>query len=213
MKRKKMSGNPKVEECDIWLDTRELKRKKVESHSISKLLNPLSRRNHTAEVALNFTQTRAPQQCIKQTTVSSFFFPKAKDTHRKLQLMEEHQPKPDPAQDNRFKTRTQKLLSVFHSDLFQALLDIQQFYEVSLDNQPVPCYPKKCPLKKYRYQDEDTPPLEHSPAHLPNQMKGPELVHVSEKNLSQIENVHGYVSHSHISPMKVCLCFIVPGMI
>ncbi|XP_059498649.1 disks large homolog 4 isoform X5 [Stegostoma tigrinum] len=56
--------------------------------------------------------------------------------------------------------------------------------------------------KKYRYQDEDTPPLEHSPAHLPNQMKGPELVHVSEKNLSQIENVHGYVSHSHISPMK-----------
>ncbi|XP_078283827.1 discs large homolog 1-like protein [Rhinoraja longicauda] len=57
--------------------------------------------------------------------------------------------------------------------------------------------------KKYRYQDEDTPPLEHSPAHLPNQMKGPELVHVSEKNLSQIENVHGYVSHSHISPMKM----------
>ncbi|XP_040190675.1 disks large homolog 1-like [Rana temporaria] len=33
-------------------------------------------------------------------------------------------------------------------------------------------------------------------------MKAPELVHVSEKNLSQIENVHGYVSHSHISPMK-----------
>ncbi|XP_069071636.1 disks large homolog 4 isoform X2 [Pleurodeles waltl] len=56
--------------------------------------------------------------------------------------------------------------------------------------------------KKYRYQDEDSPPLEHSPAHLPNQVKGPELVHVSEKNLSQIENIHGYVSHSHISPMK-----------
>ncbi|XP_058875003.1 discs large homolog 1-like protein isoform X2 [Acipenser ruthenus] len=56
--------------------------------------------------------------------------------------------------------------------------------------------------KKYRYQDEDTPPLEHSPTHLTNQGKAPELVHVSEKNLSQIENVHGYVSHSHISPMK-----------
>uniref|UniRef100_H3AZN0 Discs large MAGUK scaffold protein 4 n=1 Tax=Latimeria chalumnae TaxID=7897 RepID=H3AZN0_LATCH len=55
---------------------------------------------------------------------------------------------------------------------------------------------------KYRYQDEDTPPMEHSPAHLPNQVKAPELVHVSEKNLSQIENVHGFVSHSHISPMK-----------
>ncbi|XP_069825809.1 disks large homolog 2 isoform X7 [Dendropsophus ebraccatus] len=33
-------------------------------------------------------------------------------------------------------------------------------------------------------------------------MKGPELVHVSEKNLSQIENVHGYVMQSHISPLK-----------
>uniref|UniRef100_A0A8C3HG59 Discs large MAGUK scaffold protein 4 n=1 Tax=Chrysemys picta bellii TaxID=8478 RepID=A0A8C3HG59_CHRPI len=56
--------------------------------------------------------------------------------------------------------------------------------------------------QKYRYQDEDSPPLEQSPAHLPNQVKAPELVHVSEKNLSQIENVHGYVSHSHVSPMK-----------
>ncbi|XP_039193827.1 disks large homolog 4 isoform X6 [Crotalus tigris] len=56
--------------------------------------------------------------------------------------------------------------------------------------------------KKYRYQDEDSPPLEHSPAHLPNQVKAPELVHVAEKNLSQIESVHGYVSHSHISPVK-----------
>ncbi|XP_028654119.1 disks large homolog 4 isoform X3 [Erpetoichthys calabaricus] len=59
--------------------------------------------------------------------------------------------------------------------------------------------------KKYRYQDEDTPPMEHSPAHLTNQVKAPELVNVSEKNLSQIENVHGYVSHSHISPMKPVL--------
>ncbi|XP_041444923.1 disks large homolog 4 isoform X2 [Xenopus laevis] len=59
-----------------------------------------------------------------------------------------------------------------------------------------------CLCVKYRYQDDDSPPLEHSPAHLANPMKAPELVHVSEKNLSQIENVHGYVSHSHISPMK-----------
>uniref|UniRef100_A0A7M4F548 Discs large MAGUK scaffold protein 1 n=1 Tax=Crocodylus porosus TaxID=8502 RepID=A0A7M4F548_CROPO len=53
-------------------------------------------------------------------------------------------------------------------------------------------------LQKYRYQDEDTPPQEH----ISNEVTGPELVHVSEKNLSQIENVHGFVSHSHISPVK-----------
>ncbi|XP_020564503.1 disks large homolog 2 isoform X4 [Oryzias latipes] len=35
-----------------------------------------------------------------------------------------------------------------------------------------------------------------------NESHAPELVHVSEKSLSEIENVHGYVSHSHISPLK-----------
>uniref|UniRef100_A0A673KVV5 Disks large homolog 1 n=1 Tax=Sinocyclocheilus rhinocerous TaxID=307959 RepID=A0A673KVV5_9TELE len=75
--------------------------------------------------------------------------------------------------------------------------------------------------KKYRYQDEDTTsPPEHSSPHLPGDVRPPELVQVSEKNISQIENVHGYVSHSHISPMKVkspsiplegihvCLCIL-----
>nr|XP_009687294.1 PREDICTED: disks large homolog 1 isoform X6 [Struthio camelus australis] len=56
--------------------------------------------------------------------------------------------------------------------------------------------------KKYRYQDEDTPSQEHSSPHITSEVTGPELVHVSEKNLSQIENVHGFVSHSHISPVK-----------
>ncbi|XP_021332432.1 disks large homolog 1 isoform X35 [Danio rerio] len=58
-------------------------------------------------------------------------------------------------------------------------------------------------FNKYRYQDEDTTsPPEHSSPHIPGDARPPELVQVSEKNISQIENVHGYVSHSHISPMK-----------
>ncbi|EPQ15447.1 Disks large like protein 4 [Myotis brandtii] len=56
--------------------------------------------------------------------------------------------------------------------------------------------------KKYRYQDEDTPPLEHSPAHLPNQVNAPELVHVAERNLSHLEAVHGVVGRAHLSPLK-----------
>ncbi|CAO2643891.1 Disks large homolog 4, partial [Lemmus lemmus] len=59
------------------------------------------------------------------------------------------------------------------------------------------------PSQKYRYQDEDTPPLEHSPAHLPNQVNAPELVHVAERNLSHLEAVHGVVGHAHLSPLKV----------
>lgn len=58
--------------------------------------------------------------------------------------------------------------------------------------------------QKYKYQDEDTTsPPEHGSTHLPGDVQPPELVQVSEKNISQIENVHGFVSHSHISPMKV----------
>uniref|UniRef100_A0A8C6RZF4 Discs large MAGUK scaffold protein 1 n=1 Tax=Nannospalax galili TaxID=1026970 RepID=A0A8C6RZF4_NANGA len=55
--------------------------------------------------------------------------------------------------------------------------------------------------QKYRYQDEDTP-QEHISPQITNEVIGPELVHVSERNLSEIENVHGFVSHSHISPVK-----------
>ncbi|XP_069046129.1 disks large homolog 2 isoform X15 [Lepisosteus oculatus] len=68
----------------------------------------------------------------------------------------------------------------------------------------------------YRYQDEDISPQDHGFPRLTNEVRPPELVHVSEKNLSEIENVHGYVSHSHISPLKLplghsLLCTGVPA--
>ncbi|XP_047225243.1 discs large homolog 1-like protein isoform X20 [Girardinichthys multiradiatus] len=56
--------------------------------------------------------------------------------------------------------------------------------------------------KKYRHHDEDSSPQEQSSPQLTEEAGGPELVQVAEKNLSQIENVHGYVTHAHISPMK-----------
>ncbi|XP_030016566.1 discs large homolog 1-like protein isoform X5 [Sphaeramia orbicularis] len=56
--------------------------------------------------------------------------------------------------------------------------------------------------KKYRHHDEDSSPQDQSSPQLTEEAGGPELVQVSEKNISQIENVHGYVSHAHISPMK-----------
>lgn len=59
-----------------------------------------------------------------------------------------------------------------------------------------------CP-QQYHYQEDDSPPLDQGFPRLTNEVHAPELVHVSEKNLSEIENVHGYVSHSHISPLKV----------
>uniref|UniRef100_A0A8C0FPK8 Discs large MAGUK scaffold protein 2 n=1 Tax=Bubo bubo TaxID=30461 RepID=A0A8C0FPK8_BUBBB len=51
----------------------------------------------------------------------------------------------------------------------------------------------------FPYEDA---PHDHTLPRLTHEVRGPELVHVSEKNLSQIENVHGYVLQSHISPLK-----------
>ncbi|CAL8368197.1 unnamed protein product [Boreogadus saida] len=56
--------------------------------------------------------------------------------------------------------------------------------------------------KKYRHHDEDASPQEPGSPQLMDEAPGPELVQVAEKSLSQIENVHGYVAHAHISPMK-----------
>lgn len=59
-------------------------------------------------------------------------------------------------------------------------------------------------FQKYRHHDEDSsPPEDQSSPQLTEEAGAPELVQVAEKNLSQIENVHGYVTHAHISPMKV----------
>ncbi|XP_006884246.1 PREDICTED: disks large homolog 1 isoform X5 [Elephantulus edwardii] len=155
------------------------------------------------------------------------------DTQRALLLLEEYRSKLSQTEDRQLRSSIERVINIFQSHLFQALIDIQEFYEVTLlDNpkctdhskssepiQPVNTWeisslpsttvtsdtlPSSLSpsVEKYRYQDEDTPPPEHISPQITNEMIGPELVHVSEKNLSEIENVHGYVSHSHISPIK-----------
>ncbi|XP_062950231.1 disks large homolog 2 isoform X1 [Cynocephalus volans] len=207
---------------------------------------------------------------------------KKKDTDRALSLLEEYCKKLRKPEEQLLKNAVKKVMGIFKSSLFQALLDIQEFYEMTLLNSQksfeqkieeanqvaqrwektsllAPCHDSlqksaeltgcsgtrenascteqnkeyqcfenntdekktqnqgKCPAQncsveapawmpvqhctKYRYQDEDAP-HDHSLPRLTHEVRGPELVHVSEKNLSQIENVHGYVLQSHISPLK-----------
>eukprot|EP00063_Salmo_salar_P017589 XP_013992424.1 PREDICTED: disks large homolog 2 isoform X22 [Salmo salar] len=203
-----------------------------------------------------------------------------KDTARALELLEDYCAKLRKPEEQQLKTAIQRVMGVFKSSLFQALLDIQEIYEVTLLNTQKSCEQKleeinhmadkweqtgtgfpttvlqhACPTEmrersssepsrkvqteisvkvsenrpaavqgsphtgqppacmnpdlmnapwQYRYEDEDSPP-EHGFPRLTNEVRAPELVHVSEKNLSEIENVHGYVSHSHISPLKPAL--------
>uniref|UniRef100_A0AAR2JHB8 Discs, large homolog 4a (Drosophila) n=1 Tax=Pygocentrus nattereri TaxID=42514 RepID=A0AAR2JHB8_PYGNA len=54
----------------------------------------------------------------------------------------------------------------------------------------------------HMYQDEETPPLEHSPAHLAHS-KSAEMLHMSDKNLAAMDTMHSYAPHTHISPVKV----------
>ncbi|XP_072330143.1 disks large homolog 1 isoform X15 [Scyliorhinus torazame] len=155
------------------------------------------------------------------------------DAQRALKLLENYRAKLGKTEDRQLRASIERVINIFRSNLFQALIDIQEFYEVSLlDNQPVLAQKttgivpavhiwdisnlpsttvtsEAIPIslspstEKYRYQDDDTSPQEHNSPQISNEVKGPELVHVSEKNLSQIENIHGFVSQSHISPMKV----------
>ncbi|XP_064796675.1 discs large homolog 1-like protein isoform X10 [Oncorhynchus masou masou] len=156
-----------------------------------------------------------------------------KDAQRALSLLEEYRTKLNHTEDWQLRLSIQRVIDIFQSNLFQALIDIQEFYEVTLlDNQKCVESPKtsapmlpvnlwdfsslqsttvtsdtlpslSTSIEKYRHHDEDTSPQEQSSPQLTDEVTGPELVQVAEKNLSQIENVHGYVAHAHISPMKV----------
>ncbi|XP_022537065.2 disks large homolog 2 isoform X21 [Astyanax mexicanus] len=204
-----------------------------------------------------------------------------RDTTRALGLLEDYCSKLKKPEEQQLKSAIQRVVGIFRSSLFQALIDIQEFYEVTLlntqksceqkleevnhmaeqwehsttdsptthpqpacaqpevmekshvelsveesaadsstnaenrppavqGNQQQPPHSPACMNPNpalmnspwYRYQDDESPPPEHSFPRLTNEVRAPELVHVSEKNLSEIENVHGYVSHSHISPLK-----------
>ncbi|KAM4728229.1 discs large homolog 1-like protein isoform 6-T6 [Anableps anableps] len=155
-----------------------------------------------------------------------------KDAQRALLLLEEYRSKLQRAEDRQLRRSVQRVIDIFQSNLFQALIDIQEFYEVTLlDSQrwaessrgAEPGVPLNLwdlsslqsptgtsetlpslstSIEKYRHHDEDSSPQEQSSPQLTEEAGGPELVQVAEKNLSQIENVHGYVTHAHISPMK-----------
>ncbi|XP_026138205.1 discs large homolog 1-like protein isoform X7 [Carassius auratus] len=157
-----------------------------------------------------------------------------KDAQKAMLLLEEYRLKLGNTEDRQLRSSIQRVIDIFQSNLFQALIDIQEFYEVTLlDNQrcgesvkvpdaipPVNLWDfssiqsttvtsdtlpsLSTSIEKYRHHDEDTgSPEEQSSPQFTDEAPGPELVQVAEKNLSQIENIHGYVAHAHISPVKV----------
>uniref|UniRef100_A0A671N103 Disks large homolog 2 n=1 Tax=Sinocyclocheilus anshuiensis TaxID=1608454 RepID=A0A671N103_9TELE len=138
-----------------------------------------------------------------------------RDTARAVCLLEDYCSKLKKPEEQQLKTAILRVMGIFKSSLFQALIGKLMFvkivnhmaeqWEQTATNSTSPTegpQPASMP-PEYRYQDEDSPPPDHGFPRLTNEVRAPELVHVSEKNLSEIENVHGYVSHTHISPLKV----------
>uniref|UniRef100_A0A8D3DZN5 Disks large homolog 1 n=1 Tax=Scophthalmus maximus TaxID=52904 RepID=A0A8D3DZN5_SCOMX len=155
-----------------------------------------------------------------------------RDAQRALLLLEEYRTKLSHTEDRQLRHSIQRVIDIFQSNLFQALIDIQEFYEVTLLDshrwtetskgaEPLPpvnlwdfsslqsttvtsdTLPSlSTSIEKYRHQDEDSSPQDQSSPQLTEEGAGPELVQVAEKSLSQVESIHGFVSHAHISPMK-----------
>ncbi|KAM6954685.1 discs large homolog 1-like protein isoform 1-T1 [Aplochiton taeniatus] len=152
-----------------------------------------------------------------------------KDAQRALSLLEEYWTKLNDTEDIQLRQSIQRVIDIFQSNLFQALIDIQEFYEVTLsDKQKCVDSPKEAEPKPAvnlwdlsslqtstvtldtlpsfsisveKYQREE--PLSPEEPSIPVLTEeGPQLVQVAQRNISLVENVHGYVAQAHISPMK-----------
>ncbi|XP_069827606.1 aurora kinase A- and ninein-interacting protein [Dendropsophus ebraccatus] len=75
--RKRARTLPQTEECGVWLDASQLKKKSHQAviPCTSSRFHPLSRRASMDSVLVEFTQTVLPQLCTKQTSMYAFFSP------------------------------------------------------------------------------------------------------------------------------------------
>ncbi|XP_034745392.1 disks large homolog 2 isoform X22 [Etheostoma cragini] len=113
---------------------------------------------------------------------------------------------------NHMADKWEKSVSIQNSEPAHSVCPVEENRPPAVQGSPHNGQPPTCmnpvlmntPLQ-YHYQEDDSPFLDHGFPRLTNEVRAPELVHISEKNLSEIENVHGYVSHSHISPLKSAL--------
>ncbi|KAI2533235.1 discs large MAGUK scaffold protein 1 [Homo sapiens] len=58
------------------------------------------------------------------------------DTQRALHLLEEYRSKLSQTEDRQLRSSIERVINIFQSNLFQALIDIQEFYEVTLLDNP-----------------------------------------------------------------------------
>uniref|UniRef100_A0A3P8RFQ6 Disks large homolog 1 n=1 Tax=Astatotilapia calliptera TaxID=8154 RepID=A0A3P8RFQ6_ASTCA len=184
---------------------------------------------------------------IKTMFFSIYLFMFSLDAQRALELLQQYRAKLDQRQqkakqgpveeDHQLQQSLDKVINVFQSQLFSALLDIQEYYEFTVlaDSKCSADSPKNLaascwlpaepsaqplsstgPLTSSISDGQSQPkPLVSKPRSFKerslgrdgslgrhNDLRGAELVQVAERQLSQIQHVHGYVTHTHITPLQ-----------
>ncbi|KAG8445104.1 hypothetical protein GDO86_010029 [Hymenochirus boettgeri] len=142
------------------------------------------------------------------------------DTQRALTLLEEYRSTTTPNQRQTTQESIERVIVIFQSNRFhQALIGSTENIKRSEPTLPVntweitslPSSTATCEtlpsslilnVEKFRYPEDELNSQEPNSLPILNEGRNGELVHVSENSISQIENFHGFVSHSHISPLK-----------
>ncbi|XP_038051206.1 disks large homolog 1-like isoform X2 [Patiria miniata] len=138
------------------------------------------------------------------------------EAHRALELLEDYHSKLTKPGDRPLRNAIERVIRIFKSRLFQALLDIQEFYEATLMDgsksinqktmetlevaskweQQTYTTPARMPIDnspQYHYPDEDPPALDGAPR----------LVPVVGSNVTQPkENIQSYVTQTTVSPVE-----------
>uniref|UniRef100_A0A8C6QA52 Disks large homolog 1 n=1 Tax=Nothobranchius furzeri TaxID=105023 RepID=A0A8C6QA52_NOTFU len=148
----------------------------------------------------------------------------SKDAQRALELLQQYRSQQGPVEEDlQLQQSLDRVINVFQSQLFSALLDIQEYHESTIladskAESPVqpqtpsgslspqvsgaPPQPKPLVSKPKSRERERSLGRDGSLGHR-GDLRGAELVQVAERQLSQIQHVHGYVTHTHIAPAQV----------
>nr|KAG5699269.1 hypothetical protein BaRGS_000471 [Batillaria attramentaria] len=86
------------------------------------------------------------------------------DAHRALELLEDYHTRLTKPQDRPLKTAIERVIRIFKSRLFQALLDIQEFYETTLlDDSKTPQEKTLATLRIANKWEKETPVANNQP--------------------------------------------------
>lgn len=86
-------------------------------------------------------------------------YPIVAEAHRALELLEEYHAELQRPTDAELRIAIERVIGIFKTNLFQALCDIQDFYDNTLLNERVPLYQKTLETRRLAERWENNPPF------------------------------------------------------